>query len=158
MKVFVDIQGFKTESNEFILKEIAIANENTIQVFLIKPPYPYYNLTKVERKQVSWIERNRKIFWKEGYIPFSSYKNLIVPLLEKKNIYAKGQEKVKWIQKEVPDSKVFNLEDIQCPNLLSLNSDFCNASEILSCPYHSTICALKNVMCLRKWCDNKLNF
>lgn len=156
MNVLVDVQGFKSESNEFILKEIAIIHQNTIQVFLIKPPYPFYDLTKMERRQVSWIERNRRIFWKEGYIPYYCYKNLITPLLENKNIYTKGQEKVKWIEKEVSNCKVFNLEDIQCPNISKLYSDYCNCSEILSCPYHSTYCALKNVTCLRKWYNDKL--
>lgn len=62
MSAIVDVQGFKTEANEFIIKEIAILCDKKIQVFLIKAPFPFYDLTKEERRQVSWIERNRKIY------------------------------------------------------------------------------------------------
>lgn len=42
MTAIVDVQGFKTEANEFIAKEIAILCDNKIQVILIKPPFPYH--------------------------------------------------------------------------------------------------------------------
>lgn len=56
MIAIVNVQGFKTETNEFIIKEIAILCDKKVQVFLIKPPYPFNDLTKKERLQVSWIE------------------------------------------------------------------------------------------------------
>ena len=89
----VDIQGFKTDENKFLPKEIAILCNGQMQNFVIKPPYPFYDLTKTERKQVSWIERNRKILWSEGFIPYLNFKYHILDYLSDKCIYTKGLEK-----------------------------------------------------------------
>lgn len=158
MNVIVDVQGFKTESNEFIVKEIAIACRNQIAVFLIKPPYPFYSLTKKERLQVSWIERNRNIYWKEGFIAYSNFAQHIVPYLEDKNIYVKGSEKVLWLKNVVNHDNVFNLEDKNCPSFKKLFDDYGKSITIYSCLYHSNVCALRNVTCLRKWIENKIIF
>lgn len=41
MKTIVDLQGFKDDANNFILKEIAILCGDQMQWFLFKPPFPY---------------------------------------------------------------------------------------------------------------------
>lgn len=157
MIAIVDVQGFKTGTNNFILKEFAVAYDNRIQVFLYKQPYPFYDLTTTERRQVSWIERNRGIFWKEGHIPYSNHKDHIIPILANKKIYTKGLEKVSWIKEISKNNNVFNLEDQACPNLVSLYDKYSMSDDVYSCIYHSNICALKNVMCLNKWCkENKI--
>lgn len=159
MSVIIDVQGFKTDSNEFIVKEIAILCNNHIQTYLIKPPYPFYNLTKTERKQVCWIERNRGIHWKEGFISYLNYKGYVNMnnYLNNKRVYAKGVEKVQWISKMFGCDSVYNLEDKSCPSLLSLYEQYETNSDVFSCLYHPSICALKNVLVLRKWClDNKI--
>lgn len=46
----VDVQGFKTDDNQFILKEIAILYSDQLQVFMIQPPFPFQNLTSTEKK------------------------------------------------------------------------------------------------------------
>lgn len=148
----VDVQGFKTEQNEFIPKEIAIMSNNKIFVLLIKPPFPFYNLTKKERIQVSWIERNRGIYWNQGFVPYVNYKNVIGDFLKNKCILTKGYEKVSWIKDMFNNYNVHNLEDRQCPNLESLRSKYSTSTDILSCIYHEHICALKNVLYLNKWC------
>lgn len=52
---------------------------------------------------------------------------------------------------------VNNLEDMHCPRLLTLYKEYRLDNDVYSCCYHSTICALKNVMCLKKWClSNKV--
>lgn len=168
MNVIVDVQGFKTDSNDFIVKEIAMQCGRNVLVLLVKPPFPFYNLTKTERNQVCWIERNRFFFWNEGFIPYTNYKNYIVNYLKNKPIiYVKGTEKVKWIRKILDsdinvddDQKCFNIvniEDFGCPNLLSLNDNYKECSEVYNCIYHSKHCALRNVNCLMKWFnENKL--
>lgn len=157
MTVIVDVQGFKTETNQFILKEIAILCNNKIQVFLIKPPVPFHELTELERKQVKWIERNRKIYWQEGVVPYSNYPNLIVNIVREKLVYTKGLEKVLWLKCILENNIVINLEDKDCPSLLSLYDKYNYSQDVYSCIYHDSICALKNVLCLNKWClENKL--
>lgn len=156
MTAIVDVQGFKTETNEFIIKEIAVLWNKKIHVFLIEPPFPFYDLTKSEKRQVSWIERNRKIYWRDGFVPYSNHQNLIVDILKDKSVYTKGLEKVLWLKKISNNNNINNLEDEGCPNLLSLYNKYEHSHDVYSCIYHDTICALKNVICLNKWCiDNK---
>lgn len=145
----VDLQGFKTDYNEFIVKELAILCENQTLVLLIKPPYPFYELSKTEKMQVQWIERNRKIYWHEGFTPFLNFKQYVADYLKDKIIYVKGFEKVVWLKNIVQDGNIINLDD--SPSLRKLYENYSMSKDIFSCVYHTHICALKNVMCLKKW-------
>lgn len=126
MNVILDVQGFKNEQNEFIPKEIAILWNRQIFVQLIKPPYPFYFLTKKERLQVAWIEKNRGIFWNEGYIPYLNLKSTLHDFLKDKCIFTKGSEKVLWIKDMVNNNNIHNLEDISCPSLVKLYEKYSN--------------------------------
>lgn len=152
MSVVVDIQGFKTDENEFILKELALATQNNIHVYLFKPPCAYYDLSKSEKAQVSWIERNRNVYWREGYLPYKEITNIIKPLLSNKRILVKGQEKVVWLRKLTNNDNILNLEFYYCPSLNDLYSKY-STSDIYTCMYHNNVCALKNVLLLKKWYD-----
>lgn len=152
MNVIVDVQGFKSEGNEFIPKEIAIMCKGRIQVLLIKPPHPFYDLTKKERLQVSWIEKNRGIYWNEGFVPYFNYKSCFLDFLKNKCIYTKGNEKVLWLKDILHIDNVYNLESKNCPSLLTLYKSYSTSPDIISCIHHNNICALKNVYCLSKWC------
>lgn len=151
----VDLQGFKTDDNQFIVKEIAVSFNDQLQHLLVLPPFPLHNLSPDERKQVWWIQRNRKIYWNKGFIPYRDYLMHVEDFLSDKTIYCKGLEKLHWIKSQFIHSDVINLEDMQCPKLLSLYEDYRNSTDVFNCIYHPTICALKNVTCLRKWCFNK---
>lgn len=117
MTAIVDVQGFKTETNEFIIKEFAVLLNKKIHMFLIKPPFPFYDLTIPEKRQVSWIERNRRIYWRDGFVPYSNHQNLIVDILRDKSVYTKGLEKVLWLKNILNNNNnINNLEDEGCPN------------------------------------------
>lgn len=155
MSALVDIQGFKIGSNTFILKEVAILSKGKVQVFLIRPPFHYYDLTSKEKQQVNWIQRNRKIYWDEGYIPYKYYKIILNVLLKDKSIYVKGSEKVLWMKNIIDSANVFNIEDKGCPSLLTLSEKY-ESVNVYTCMYHQSVCALKNVIYLEKWClENK---
>lgn len=157
MTAIVDVQGFKTEGNEFIVKEIAILCNNKIQRLLIKPPFPFYKLTVKERKQVNWIQRNRKIYWCEGVTPYLNYQNFIADNIKDKCIYVKGLEKVLWLKSILQNDNIINLEDKGCPSLLNLYNQYKDCKDLYSCINHDSVCALKNVFCLNKWCsDNNI--
>lgn len=159
MNVIVDIQGFKNDCNQFILKEIAIQSGIQVMVLLFKPPFPFYNLTKTERRQVCWIEGSRNVLWNDGFIPYHNHKPYIKDLLENKTIYVKGTEKIIWLRNILDENylyeenrrHIYNLEDYGCPSLLSLHEKYISCLDVYSCIYHSTACALKNVNCLHKW-------
>lgn len=159
MNAFVDIQGFKTDDNKFILKEMAILCNGQMQVFLVKPPFKFYDLSKSERLQVCWIERNRNILWNEGFIPFCHFQQYtgIVNILKDKCIIAKGMEKIVWLRELLKNNCIYNIEDKDCPSFISLYEKYNNSLEVKTCMYHKNVCALKNVLCLSLWSkDNKV--
>lgn len=151
--IIVDVQGFKDADNNFIIKELGLANREYTLMFLVKPPYPYKRLSKEEKKQVRWLEFNRGINWSEGYIDYREFRRIIVPYLDKKVILAKGLEKTKWIKNMCSSSTVINLDDKGCPNISKLYADYCKETE-LNCVHHHKMCALKNVNCIKKWYCN----
>lgn len=151
MNVIVDLQGFKSENNKFIPKEIAIRSEKHVLVLLIKPPYPFYNLTRKERSHVAWIEKNRGILWNEGFVPYYNFNFIVQNYLENKRIFVKGCEKVLWLKQIIDNDNVYNLEDNDCPKLETLYENYLMSPDIQSCIYHSNVCAYKNVSCLYKW-------
>lgn len=153
----VDVQGFKKDDNSFILKEIAIVCGDQVQVFLLQPPFPTHNLKFSERKQVRWIEKNRGMHWNDGYIRYEQLPLYIDEFLIDKKILCKGLEKVCWVKQILDNMDVINLENWGCPKLLSLYEEYRNCNDIYNCIFHSKVCALKNVLCLKKWClINKL--
>lgn len=154
--IFADLQGFKTSENDFIVKEFALATIEWTQVFLVKPPYAYASQSSEEKRQTNWIERNRGIFWSEGFIDYREFKRIIPLYLEDQNIVIKGHEKIKWIKNLCEDCNIVELGDKGCPNLMSLHEKYKNCD--LNCINHKKQCALKNVCCLRKWYyDNHIN-
>lgn len=156
--VIVDLQGFKDRNNHFIIKEFAILINGYTQTFIIKPPYPYNNLTSDEKKQVRWLENHHKIFWSEGFIDYREFKRTIMLYLNKKKVITKGTEKVKWIQELCNNCDTIDLNEEGCPNFLKLYSQYDKQNVVLNCVHHRKKCALKNVLCIKMWCEeNNIN-
>lgn len=154
--IIADIQGFKNKKNEFIIKELALAANGCTQVFLVKPPYPYTKLTIEERKSVAWIERNRGIYWSQGYIDFQEFKRIIKPILVNKTVLAKGLEKIKWLRELCVECIPIDIEEKGCPKLDSLHKQYCKNFD-LCCVFHTRQCSLKNVLCIREWILDKID-
>lgn len=158
---FVDVQGFKNDKNCFIIKEFAIATPKCTQVYLLKSPQLFSNLSKEEKRHVKWIERNRGIFWSDGYLNLIDFKHMITPLLREKTIYVKGVEKVKWIKDLCESSVIINIENNGCPKLSELIEKYCEDKLLFKCIYHDKCCSLINAICIREWYydkNNKLSF
>lgn len=156
----VDLQGFKDYNNSFILKEFAIATKHYTQIFLIKPPFSYSYLSSDEQKQVRWIERNRGILWREGFIDIREFKRLIKPILNEQTVLVKGEEKIKWLKELCDSCEVIDIAEKGCPNLPSLYK-MCDSesnklinSSTMTCMFHKKICGLKNVLLIQKWITN----
>lgn len=150
--IIADVQGFKDMKNNFIIKELSIATRNHTQTFIVKPPYTYKNLTDEEKKQVRWLEKNRGLKWSEGFIDYREFKRIVVPYLSGKRILVKGLEKILWIRELCQDCEIIELGEKGCPNFLKLYNDYrVEDNKILNCEYHRKMCALKNVLCIKKW-------
>lgn len=155
--IFVDVQGFKDSTNKFIIKELSIASKDCTQSFLIKPPYAFKYLTNEEKKQVRWLEKNRGINWYEGFIDYREFQRVVVPYLSGKKILTKGLEKIMWIKELCSDCEITDLGDKDCPKLSKLHDDYCEKeNQNFYCVHHKKECALKNVLCLKKWYLNNL--
>lgn len=61
-----------------------------------------------------------------------------------------------WLKHILENSNfsIFNLEDEGCPSLISLYDQYKYSQDLYNCIYHDPVCALKNVLCLNKWCIN----
>lgn len=147
--IFVDVQGFKDCKNNFIIKEFALATQEFTQVFLIKPPYSFTKLSAEEKKTVKWIERNRGIYWSQGNIDYREFKRTVIPILKNRTIIMKGLEKQKWIKELCADCFIIDIEDKGCPNFATLYDNNCKSN--FNCLNHEKMCALKNVLCVKKW-------
>lgn len=155
--IILDVQGFKDLNKNFIIKELALATHDYTQSFLIKPPYSFKYLTSVEKKEVKWLERNKGIYWNEGYIDYREFHRLIVSYIENKKIVVKGSEKVKWIKNLCMNCNISELDERQCPSLSVLHIRYCNETNTLNCNKHLYQCALKNVICIKKHLDRQQN-
>lgn len=149
--IFVDVQGFKDCYNQFIIKELALSTKEFTQVYLIKPPYAYNTLSREEKKTVRYLERERGITWSEGHIDYREFKRIIIPLIENKIIIMKGLEKQKWIKELCENCVLVDIEDRGSPNFMTLYKNYCKNECNFNCLSHAKFCALKNVICIKKW-------
>lgn len=149
--IFVDVQGFKDCFNKFIIKEFALSTEEFTQVFLIKPPYAYTTLSTKEKKTVRYLEQQRGITWSEGHIDYREFKRIITPIMANKTIVMKGLEKQNWIKELCDNCVLVDIEDRGSPNFLTLYKIYCKNECNFNCFSHKKICALKNVICIKKW-------
>ena len=97
---FIDIQYFKLQNREFIIKELAVLKKNgSLAHYIFKPPFHFLNLEPEERQQVRWITENCfNIPWHMGT---TSYEDLdgILKNLQNDVYYTKGVTKSRWLQK-----------------------------------------------------------
>lgn len=150
--IIVDLQGFKNYKNEFIVKEFVIASLAYTNIFVIKPPYSFSSLTDEEKKHVRWIERNRGYRWSDGYVDYKEFRRIIKPYLKNQKIIVKGEEKIKWVQELCDHENVIDISDQGLPNLKTLSELYINDNYVSNCLLHKKNCALKNVLCIKKWC------
>lgn len=154
--LFVDLQGFNL-NKEFIIKEFAYSTNDYTQVFLVKPPYAFSRLSENEKKQVRWLEKNYGILWSEGYIDYREFRRIIVSHLKDKKIFVKGPEKALWIRDLYSDCTIIELERKGYPNFKYLYEKYCTNDSTYNCVYHKKKCALKHVICIKKWSfDNNM--
>ena len=146
MIYFVDLQGFKTSSNNFIVKEIAIlCNNNYIfHHFIIKPPCKFKNLNEEEQKQIKWLEHHHHgLQWSAGHTTYGAVQQFLLNKLRSEVVYVKGAEKKLWLEHMMPNiTTVYNLEDSNYPSLQTLGKLYTNTQ---TCRQHRGCCALQNV-------------
>lgn len=160
--VFVDMQGFKSNSNKFIVKEFAALTKNIQFHDIIKSPCPLIYLDANHQKQINWLTRNyHGLEWNHGFINISELRRTIIPIFDNKTVYIKGVEKKQWLQQILGyDShicEIINLETFGCAVQLNKNNQDIYRN-FHACKNHKASnhqnnchCAFRNVLILRNW-------
>lgn len=94
----VEFQAFKDNSNNFIIKELAIVSDSLICQLIFSSPYEFHNLNEKMRRTARWLTRHHHyINWDDGKVQYN--KELIRTLCSPFDvIYSKGLEKVKFLK------------------------------------------------------------
>lgn len=147
--LYLDVQGFVGNNNEFVPKEVALVwSEKKYHHFLIKPPYSFKELNYTQQKQNYWITSNtHKLFWEDGDVSFESVRQVIEEYLELQFVCVRGALKKKWIDETFPYTfDVINMEEKNLFSFKKLREKFSNTH---NCYLHSNeACALQNAFLL----------
>lgn len=155
--VIIDLQGFKSNSNHFIVKELAIvfninnnnnSNNNDYINFIIKPPFDFKCLSTQRQKEANWLTKNHHhINWNYGSATYQSVYKFLKSNTRHSKVFIKGEEKKKCLE-EMIHQTVFNVKDIGCINFKQLENKY---PKHIYCNYHTHgVCALKNAFLLSK--------
>lgn len=156
--IVLDFQCFKSNLNNFIIKEIsAISVESGILRFhhIVCPPYNQKLLSPEKLRECYWLTKHyHGLEWNNGDVPYDIVLEKITDLsTDPITLLVKGHEKMKFIKSIVPDYfTVLDMDLLGCQSLDTLNSLFTN--DTLRCAHHkntSTRCSLSNAVNLRKW-------
>lgn len=145
----IDLQGFKDDRNEFIIKEIAIMNIKNCEYlhWFVKQPYPINKLSPALIRQANYVSKfYHGIPYNYGNIPFYVIKKKLKEIISYNLVLVKGSEKRDFLQRIFKKAKIEDLSDI--PSLKKLKPRFNN----YYCSFHSSnqlclffSCALNNV-------------
>lgn len=151
----VDIQGFYSRGKtEFIAKELAVSSGNSALLghFVFRPPVN----TCVDETSQWYVEKYiHGIPWDTGYIPYSELQSLLENILQKYTaVYVKGVQKKVFLEKYIQNVMIWNMDDLGCPNLASLQISFPTKTYCMYHDLNNMKCALRNVKLLKKWLNN----
>lgn len=154
MAFVIDFQAFKSLSNEFVLKELAIVGvrKNIIHHFFIKPPSSVVG--RELGKRVQYITRHiHNIPWNYGHIELEEALHILNDILKDASVvYVKGSERAKFLKKCIFwDVKIIDLDHLGCPN-----ADFLPSALLQVCMFRGHFktnyrCALKNAQKYKQW-------
>lgn len=147
--VYVDVQGFKTTGNTFIIKEFCLLDGDYEFHTLVKSPCTFNELPEAYKREANWLTiAHHGLRFDSGHTTLTELVSQTAEHVHGKKIMVKGVEKCKWVRKiyENLDLECVNVED----SMTSSPSTFCyevavkqNSDIANICPYHRMI-VLKN--------------
>ena len=91
----LDIQGFKSSDNEFIVKELFILKETSSSSFLFKPPFDKDKLSaKAKRSNQYCTDNFHGLDWDSGEVPYCEMEEIIKSFCKDSKVVCKGSEKL----------------------------------------------------------------
>lgn len=98
----IEIQAFRGNKNEFLIKELVIMDleTNVVVYFLFKPPFSFKRLNSKAYKTNKWLIKNYHfINWNEGFTNYKEIDNIMYHYCQQyTTAYTSGFEKSQWIQ------------------------------------------------------------
>ena len=160
--VVLDFEGFWKKSG-FIVKELAIATENFIDIISFLPPNSYRTLSSNDQKSYQWVSKFlHGLLWETGDYPYCYLQQIIDSIILRFPLaafYAKRKEKTSTLT-QLLQKNVINLETLPCPKVEHLKlyreTPICNL-HALSCPKRqkSRYCARKKALLFYHWLMNE---
>ena len=133
--IVLDLEGFKLKSVGFIIRELSWCSSYNDAIFF-KPPLKFPDLPAHDRQTDIWLNNNlHGLDWDEGDIPYCDLKTICLSFsfrFTRKNFFAKGIEKFELLSKLLQKT-VYNLEDLNCPQI----SEIISEEQVSSCYLHS---------------------
>lgn len=157
-RVLLDVQCFKDNVNNFIIKEVAAINiDHGTLLFhhIASPPCDFSTLSIDKQRENKWLTRSfHGLPWNSGDIPYTDLVEKLCNLLyTSKTVFVKGLEKRQFIRSLARLScDIIDLTSLGCYSLTHL-SETC-IKDSLKCNNHKSLdyrCALSNAINLRKW-------
>lgn len=157
MEFIMDIQGFKGERNQYIIKELAIISSDgqLYELQLFQPPCKISELSENVQEQVHYLEKHfHGLYWNSGFRPYSQLRHIMKNLNLSGTVYVKGCEKKMFVSDLLSTFmvNVVNIEELGCPSL-SILKQFLQPSSIKPCVFNhkSNNCAYLNVNAILQW-------
>lgn len=155
--VVLDIQCFKNDENEFILKEVCIIEVVTGILLLHHiaiSPYSQRFLSQEKLRESCWLTKHyHGLEWNKGDIGYHTLiQKVRTCLSDYSTVYVKGLEKKQYVLNTLvtdETSLVVDMSDIGCSSLASISG-----SSTIRCNHHKSVqnhCALANCTSLRHW-------
>ena len=130
---------------------------------IFKPSLKFADLPAHDRQTVIWLTSNlNDLEWDEGDIPYCDLKTICLSFsfrFIRKNFFAKGIEKCELLSKLLLKT-VYNLEDLNCPQI----SEIISEEQVPSCYLHSNFrstkdqfsyhCAERKARIFSQWTQN----
>jgi len=133
-----DFEGYKCEGGQFIVKEISILKSDATECYsyMVKSPKNYH-YTPYNNQTMQYQYQRHKIKWEAGDFSFKDAMDNIRKKVEDRSVYAKGLEKVLFLQNEL--WLVHDLDFIPSfKKLKNCHSDWCEYR-------HGSYCARRKV-------------
>lgn len=153
MNYYVDIQGFRDDANNFIVKELGISSEDEFRPkhYIFEEPCLHVEYSLKTRITNRYKTRNlHGLDWHFGDVPLSRFGE-ILSALEASRIYVKGTEKKQLIEKFV-NCSVYDLN--YAPSIIQIHKE---VTSYIVCPLRHSLwyCAFQNCQVLRHWHQSK---
>jgi len=156
--VVVDIECFRFQNKEWIVKEIAVCSDY-LDSLVFKPPYSSRLLSPSVGKSYKWITNNlHGISWDSGDYPYERLLTFIESVklrFPSSNFYAKGLEKCEFLEL-LFERSFTDLDDLKCPKISDLPSLDITCSQRSLAHSESFHCARKKAQAYNIWLNHYL--